>query len=137
MANVTISTIAVDLGASVESIINDDVTNLTANNKRDIDNVIKEAAAQQEAVIAAQAAKDQHELTKAKQLETLYQDLLTASAATDTSYLSSQAILAVCAPEMPNMISFVGRMRNWLKSTGKQQKLTSIKKGKEQGYRLD
>lgn len=137
MSTTNISIIEVDLGQSVESIINDEVSELTADNTRQIDDVIKEAKAQQEAADAVRDAREKQEQAKIKVMEDLYQALLTASQANDSSSLSSQQILVLAAPQITNMISFVGRMRNWLIANKKPYKLSSVKKGKESGYRLD
>lgn len=137
MTNVTVSIIEVDLGATVESIIQSDVAEVTAENKRQIDEAIRQATIEQEAERAVQAAKQKKEDDQRQRMETLFQELLTASQQSDSSFLSSQRILSISAPDMPNMISFVGRMRNWLKANEKPYKLSSKKKGKDQGYRLD
>ncbi len=137
MAAVTISIIDVDLGSSVASIIQDDVTEITTENRRQIDEAIREAIAQQEADDAVKNAKQKQEDALKQRMETLFTELLTASSQSSSSFLSSQTILSIAAPDMPNMISFVGKMRNWLKSNDKPYKLASKKKGKEQGYRID
>jgi len=137
MAAVTISIIDVDLGSSVASIIQDDVTEITTENRRQIDEAIREAIAQQEADDAVKNAKQKQEDALKQRMEKLFTELLDASGQSPSSFLSSQTILSIAAPDMPNMISFVGKMRNWLKSNDKPYKLQSKKKGKEQGYRID
>lgn len=137
MAAVTISIIDVDLGSSVASIIQDDVTEITTENRRQIDDAIREAIAQQEADDAIKNAKLKQEDALKQRMEKLYAELLAASSQSTSSFLSSQTILSIAAPDMPNMISFVGKMRNWLKANDKPYKLASKKKGKEQGYRID
>lgn len=137
MGDVTIAIIEVDLGTTVESIIQSDVSEVTAENRRHIDEAIHQANVEQAALDAVKAAKQKQDDDQKQRLDTLYAELMTASQESATSFLSSQRILSIAAPDMPNMISFVGRMRNWLKATNKPYKLTSKKKGKDQGYRLD
>lgn len=135
MSEVNIMIIDIDLGRSVEDIIGDSITTITSENKNMIDEVIKEANLKQEAIAALAAQKEKAEQDRADMMQALYDAVSAASA--DGGFLPASDILAICAPEMPNMISFVGRMRNWLKANNKAEKLTQIKRAKASGYRLD
>ncbi len=134
---VKMSVFNIELSTDINTIINDSINELTAENRNAINVVINEAHIQQQALEAAQKAKDDTESSKLKQMEIAFEELLSISAQSPNSFLSSQQILSIVTPNITNMISFVGKMRNWLIAQGKPYKLTSIKKGKEKGYRLD
>lgn len=137
MKNTDVRIIEIDLGQSVESIIQEQVTEITADNLQAIQDTIKDAAAKQEAQQLAKSTQETSERMKNEGLQAVYDELVSISAQNNMAFMPGQQILTMCAPHVANMISFVGRMRNWLKSNDKPYKLTPMKKGKESGYRLD
>lgn len=126
-----VSIIEVDLGMTVESIITADLCKLTDDNVNKIGTVVAAAQATQN-VIAQRALQDD---AKSLKLSAIYSELLKSK--NDNATVSSQRLLALAAPEMDNMISIVGSMRNWLKANDPQHKMVAIKKGKSQSYCLE
>lgn len=126
----------VDLGMSIDSIIQQDVIELTADNKQHIDNIIAETTKQQQLIEDIKQTKAKKEQTSLQKLEELYNKILEHSNEPD-NFMPTKDIMVICIPEMPNTISFVGKMRNWITAQNKQHKLSQVKKGKITGYRLD
>lgn len=122
-----VSIIEIELETSVESIINDDLNRITGDNRSRIDAAVAVATATQ--TVARQ--KSQQEEAKANKLTVLHSRL------TGGATVSSQELLALAAPEMDNLISVVGSLRNWLETNDPQHKLSAVKKGKTKSYKLE
>lgn len=131
MGHTKVSIIDVDLGATVASIISEDILLITSANRDNIDTAVNTAKAVQDAVTRHQ------DKLKAKDviLDKLYDTLVTAY--TNRSYVSSKEIIAIGGDEIQNMISFAGRMRTYLKAKGNEYRLISCKRNRETAYIIE
>ena len=130
-SDIKITIIDVDLGISIDSIINDSVAVITDQNKA----VISEVIAAAQVAEQAKVEKVEKDNKRSEVMQTIFDALSAASA--NKEALPCATILQLGGADMPNMISFAGRMRNWLKTNKPNYKLTSVKRGQTNGYMID
>ena len=121
MSKDNITIIEVSLGASIDSIIADNLTEITEQNQNNINQIIAES----KAVSKIHEAKQLAAKTLTNKVETAYLALLEADAAGETTPAS--ILLEIVQPEIGTIGALVPRIKTLMKSKDDPRKLSSMK----------
>lgn len=120
--------IEVDLSATIDSIMADDIKELTNNNR----SIIESAIAEQRAIKQVVQKKQDESMALVNSILNIYTSMTSKSA-----MMSELEILKLCEPHITSISSFSQRMRAWLKKEHPNMQLTKRKEGKINGYVIE
>jgi len=134
MAGDKITIISVDLGATIDTIINESSTKLSKDTENAIDAAIEEQRKDKEVKEMAKNKKKKQDEEITAALDKAYA-LLFGDGETFNS-VSATRIIAATTPAVTTLLSFVGRMRSYLKQRGNEYRMSAKKVRGETQYTL-